>query len=230
MGSTYVPIESWVYPAFERLEAFGYVQSAFSGQRPWTRMECARLLEETADPDTNDVLEGEPARIYASLAKEFSEELRRQDGGPNVGAHVDSLYLRSTAISGTPITDGYHFAQTLVNDYGRPYGPGNNLYSGISLRAVGGPFSFFVRGEGQRAGLEPGPPASTLAAMAIADGNAFLVNSNTNGGAAGPVSGLARLRLLDAYGAVTYKNNQISFGQQSLWWGPGKSRPCSLQQ
>jgi len=225
MGSTYVPIESWVYPAFERLEAFGYVQSAFAGQRPWTRMECARLLEETADLDTNDVLEGEPARIYASLAKEFSEELRRQDGAPNVGAHVDSLYLRSTAIAGTPVTDGYHFAQTLVNDYGRPYGPGNNLYSGISLRAVEGPFSFFIRAEGQRAGLEPGPLPSTLGAIAIADGNAFLVNGNTNGAAAGPVSGLARLRLLDAYGAITYKNNQISFGQQSLWWGPGKAGP-----
>ena len=36
---------------------------------------------------------------------------------------------------------------------------------------------------------------------------------------------MARLRLLDAYGAVTYKNNQISFGQQSLWWGPGKAGP-----
>ena len=78
MGSTYVPIESWVYPAFERLEAFGYIQSlAFSGQRPWTRMECARLLEETADLDTDDLLEGEPARIYASLTKEFSEKSRR---------------------------------------------------------------------------------------------------------------------------------------------------------
>src|SRR5580700_8896163 len=49
MASTYVPLDSWVYPAFDRLAALGYVQTAFVALRPWTRMECARLLEETSD-------------------------------------------------------------------------------------------------------------------------------------------------------------------------------------
>ena len=53
MASTYVPLDSWVYPAFDRLAALGYVQTDFVGLRPWTRMECARLLrkpsERTAD-------------------------------------------------------------------------------------------------------------------------------------------------------------------------------------
>ena len=47
MGSPYVPLDSWVYPAMKRLVALGYIQSGFLGMRPWTRMECARLLEET---------------------------------------------------------------------------------------------------------------------------------------------------------------------------------------
>ncbi|HET7102170.1 MAG TPA: phosphatase PAP2 family protein, partial [Terriglobia bacterium] len=45
MGSPYVPLDSWVYPAIERLGAMGYVQTAMLGMRPWTRLECARLVE-----------------------------------------------------------------------------------------------------------------------------------------------------------------------------------------
>jgi hypothetical protein len=46
MASTYVPIESWVYPAFERLAAEGYLPTAFFSLPPWTRMDCARLADE----------------------------------------------------------------------------------------------------------------------------------------------------------------------------------------
>src|SRR5207253_7666190 len=46
MGSPYVPLDSWVYPQLDRLIAMGYVQSGYLGHRPWTRLECARLLEE----------------------------------------------------------------------------------------------------------------------------------------------------------------------------------------
>ncbi len=47
MASTYVPIESWVYPAFEQLAAEGYLSAAFFSLRPWTRMDCARLEKQT---------------------------------------------------------------------------------------------------------------------------------------------------------------------------------------
>ena len=43
MGSPYVPLDSWIYPAMERLAAMGYVKTASLGIRPWTRLECARL-------------------------------------------------------------------------------------------------------------------------------------------------------------------------------------------
>ena len=49
MASSYVPLDSWIYPAFERLVALGYVQTAYPGLRPWTRLECARLLEEAGE-------------------------------------------------------------------------------------------------------------------------------------------------------------------------------------
>jgi hypothetical protein len=42
MASTYVPLDSWVDPAFERLAAGGNVQTTFFSLRPW-----ARLKEQT---------------------------------------------------------------------------------------------------------------------------------------------------------------------------------------
>ena len=45
-GSPYVPQDSWVYPALDRLAGYGLIDSAFAGMRPWTRRECARLLSE----------------------------------------------------------------------------------------------------------------------------------------------------------------------------------------
>ena len=77
--------------------------------------------------------------LIKELAGEFAVELRQRDGKCNRQAAIDSIDWRSRAISGTPLTDGYHFAQTLTNDYGRPYGSGANIYTGISGRAAFGP-------------------------------------------------------------------------------------------
>ena len=47
--SPYVPMDSWVYPAFERLIATGFISGAYLGIRPWTRAECLRLIEEAEE-------------------------------------------------------------------------------------------------------------------------------------------------------------------------------------
>src|SRR6266568_1089682 len=39
-GSAYVPLDSWIYPALDRLAALGVIDSGFGGMRPWTRSEC----------------------------------------------------------------------------------------------------------------------------------------------------------------------------------------------
>jgi hypothetical protein len=43
--------------------------------------------------------------------------------------------------------------------------------------------------------------------------------------AAGPVSGLIRGRAIEAYISWAFGGNQITFGKQSLWWGPGRGGP-----
>ena len=217
LGSPYVPLDSWVYPAFDRLAALGYVQSGFLGIRPWTRMECARQLGEAAER-----LQGESAKrgvgqsLYTELAQEFADETARLSGARSVGVSLDSVYARTTQISGPPLRDGYHFGQTIVNDFGRPYGTGFNAVSGASAHAVAGPLAFSVQGEYQRASAVPAQPASALAATAAADATPVLAN---------PIAQANRFRLLDATVSVKLGAAQFSFGKQSAWLGPGNAGP-----
>ena len=214
MGSPIVPPDSWVYPLFERLAGLGYVRSAYLGTRPWTRMECARLVEEAGDAISDNGEDGGDGAIYRALANEFKDEIGRLGGAPNLGASVDSIYTRLTNISGTPLRDGYHFGQTIINDFGRPYGEGVNAIAGFSAHAVAGPFSFYVDAEYQNAPATTAYSPSVQQAIADAD----LTTPVSNASAA-----VSRLRLREATAGITLRNVQISFGKQSLWLGPGET-------
>ena len=214
MGSPYVPLDSWIYPALERVAALGYIQSAYLGQRPWTGMACARLLEEAGEQLVDDrESDSDAGKIYAQLANEFLDERRRLDGGSNLGTTVDSVYTRVTGISGTPLRDGYHFAQTLTNDYGRPYGEGFNQVTGVTAHAVAGPLSIAIQGEYQHAPAAASSPAGVLQAIATADSTAAVSN------AAGEIN---RFRFLESTVGLTFRGFDFSFGNQSLWLGPGR--------
>ena len=226
MGSPAVPPDSWIYPLFERLAAMGYVHSAYLGVRPWTRLQCARFLEE-ADESlryeiANDGAEatagrtGEAEQLYTALSREFAEEARRLDGTPNIGAKLDSIYQRSTNISGPPLTDGYHFAQTLTNDYGRPYGQGFNGISGVSGHANAGMLSFSFQGEYQRAPALPSYSPAVQQAISQADE----VPSFANG-----VTATSRFQVVSSSVSLTYHDLRFSFGKQAEWLGPGESGP-----
>lgn len=217
MGSPYVPIDSWIYPAFDRLIALGYVKNGFLGIRPWTRMECARLLEEAEERlGDEDDQSTEAARIHYSLSEEFASEVSRLSGAPNVSASIDSVYARATGISGTPLRDGFHFGQTIINDYGRPYGEGFNSADGMTAHAEAGPLSIFLQGEYQHAPAVASDAPSILQATAAVDSTLPLPNGL-------PV--IDRFRLLEGTVAVTLRDVQVSFGQQSLWLGPTESGP-----
>jgi membrane-associated phospholipid phosphatase len=219
MGSPYVPLDSWVYPAMERLIAQKYIDSADLGMRPWTRMECARLLIEEANKRLEDDSENDsqPKRIYAALADEFSDEIARLDGAANLDLNLDSIYTRGSQIVGAPLRDGLHFGQTIVNDYGRPYGQGFNNITGFAGHAVAGPLSFYVRTEYQHAPSVAAISASAAQAIAAADG---LPAPPTT-----PVPAVNRMDLLEGYVGMQLDNWQITFGKQALWWGADASGP-----
>jgi membrane-associated phospholipid phosphatase len=215
MASPYVPLDSWIYPALERLIALGYISSNVLGMRPWTRMACARLLEDAGDrlPD-NGKEDGQPGGTYAALTSEFKTEIAKLDGAANVGARLESVYTRMTGISGTPVRDGYHFGQTISNDYGRPYWAGFNDVTGVTADAEAGPVSFYVRGEYQHSPAMPSESTQALAAAAAADFAPPLANGTAEAN---------QFKLLDSVASVDLNNLQISFGRQSVWLGPDES-------
>jgi len=217
MASPYVPVDSWVYPALSRLAALGYVQSAHLGMRPWTRLECARMLDEAnARMQGEDTGEGntQAQTILEALAIEFADETDRLNGAANLGVSLDSIYTRFTGISGTPLRDGYHFGQTIINDFGRPYGEGFNSADGITAHAEAGPLAFYVRGEYQHAPAVPSNSPQVLNAIAVADGTRPVANGT------GEVN---RFDLLEGMVAVNVNNLQLSFGKQNQWLGVGES-------
>src|ERR1035437_5458660 len=45
LGSPFIPVDSWVYPAIFRLYSLGFVDDVFLGMRPWTRASVSHMLE-----------------------------------------------------------------------------------------------------------------------------------------------------------------------------------------
>jgi len=210
LSSPYVPLDNWVYAAFDRLEALGVAPSGIQGLRPWTRRECARLLEEASDY-TDDFSTDEVSRLYSALAREFAPELNETQAAHY--AQLDSVYVRVTGISGQPLTDGYHFANTIVNDDGRPYQEGANFVSGFSSSASAGAIGFYVRGEFEHAPSAPGFSQAVQNAIQTADQKPLIQPAS-------PIAAFNQFRLLDTYVMLNLKGWQTSFGKQSLWLGP----------
>ncbi len=221
MGSPYVPLDSWIYPAMERLAALGYLKTESLGIRPWTRLECARLLSEAADLAVDVDASPQVQELSQALAEEFAAESDRWGDEQNLHAQLESVYQRSLGIAGTPLTDGYHFGQTVSNDFGRPFQHGFNMVSGFSAWAVSGPFVFYGRGEYQYAPSGPAPSAATLGFISTAD---YLPLNAP----ALPIATTNRFRPLDAYVGMNLGNWQMSFGRQSLWWGPSEGGTLAL--
>ena len=46
LGSPYIPVDSWVYPAVLRLYSMGYIDHVYLGMRPWTRASLSHMLED----------------------------------------------------------------------------------------------------------------------------------------------------------------------------------------
>jgi hypothetical protein len=214
MGSSYVPLDSWLYPALERLAALGYIQSESLSIRPWTRLECARLLAEATDRAADPEAPAEVQHLYSALSAEFGYEFELKNGERNLNAQFESAYSRFVGISGTPLTDNYHFGQTLLNDYGRPYQEGFNTVDGASGYTTAGPLVLYVRGEYQYA------PSASAPTQAMLD--FFSRTDNWPTGPALPVDSISRFRLLDTYLGLNLGNWQFSFGKNSLWWGPSE--------
>jgi len=227
MGSTYVPLDSWVYPAVERLEALGYIHGAFEGAKPWARTECARLIAQAIDvanSEANDDLAqvsaghsaaaSEQAQaLLAALSQEFHREAELETGDANRAAALPSAYMRVTSASGAVLTDGYHFGQTYAYDFGRPFRRGANFISGFSTDFTSGRVFLHLSGEFQHAPYAP--PLSDAVREVIAERDLVPISP------AEPFAAINRVAMMDSYLGFNVDGWQLSFGKQSLSWGPG---------
>jgi membrane-associated phospholipid phosphatase len=215
MGSPYVPLDSWIYPAVDRLSALGYLKTASLGIRPWTRLECARLLSEATELQAEADSPSEVQQLYTALSREFAHDSDLLSGERNGGAQLESIYVRTLGISGKPLTDNYHFGQTILNNYGRPYQEGFNSVEGVSGWTTAGPFVIYTRGEYQAA---PSAPALSPAALNFISG----VDGLPSNAPSLPFASTSRFQLVDAYVGMNLANWQISYGRRSFWWGPSQ--------
>lgn len=238
MGSPYIPVDSWVYPAMLRLYSLGYVDTVYLGLRPWTRTSVMHMLEQSSslieDSDVkNDPGADEAQAIYESVRHELRDDMEGPCGPHQGSARIASVYEIARAISGTPLRDSYHLGSTIINDYGRPYENGFNNYFGGSGYASAGRFGLYARWEFQGAPSASGYSVPLAQALSAVDSTLYYVPSglppygptaiayNQATIPRGPISTATQGRLLEAYISYQYWNHVISFGKHDQWLGPG---------
>ena len=232
-SSTYVPVDSWAYPALNRLYALGYLDDAFLGLRPWTRLTIARMLDQAAEkmadeePDWMLLVQQEGAEpggaggregraLLSSLNHEFGRDLEA------CGAHaeLDTVYSLSRGITDTPLRDSFHLGQTLVNDYGRVYESGFHEYTGAQMRAERGRFSLILRGEYKHAPQAAGYSQALFADLSTEDGIPVATNPLQATIPLGPIPAANLLRVLEANASFRLAGHEFSFGKSDHWMGP----------
>lgn len=229
MGSTNVPMDSWIYPTLERLAAMGLISSQNEAIRPWTRIECLRQVGEAEQHFVAAHGEGD-ADGSADEAERLLDDLRRElNPSDEGGVALESSYMRLGTIAGPALSDSYHFGQTWWNDFGRPLGRGTSGEAGISIRARYHRFFFYDRQEVQQSpgGIGVTPAQSILEQQLDSAGQGFIEPPNFDP-ASPPIAAFLHQRPLELYAGVAFAGNQLSFGKQELFWGPTTMGPIAF--
>jgi hypothetical protein len=223
LGSTYIPVDSIVYPLALRLYSLGYLDTVFINMRPWTRRSLLHALQQTSD----DVAYGDDEQAQQIVAKLMDELAAETPGKGLARGRVygpESVYTRFLGISGTPLRDSFHLGQSIVNDYGRPYAHGFNNITGFSTINETGRFSLYVRGEYQHA------PAGNSYSLTLATYLSDLDFINPFAPPNNPQSTIPygktvdaqdTFRLQEATLSYHFDGHEISFGKSDAWMGPG---------
>ena len=228
-GSVYIPVDSWIYPAMNRLYGLGYADAMFLSMRPYTRQSLTHIIESTqiqiANGD-NDEAKEILVKIQAYLRHESSSERDSRD----YVYGTDGVYLRVIGVSGQTLRDSYHLGQTIINDYGRPYEPGLNGLIGFSSLVERGRFSLYVRGEYEHAPSASGYSESLSSALSqgagsFANGDQIAFsggNLHQSTIPTGPLLTTDTFRLQEASLSYHLLGHEISGGKSDAWLGPAQ--------
>jgi hypothetical protein len=222
LSSTYIPMDSWVYPEMTRLYSLGFANTEFLSMRPWTRQSVLNMLDES-EGDIRDSDNDEAKEILAVLRRELEEEI--PNGGQERGTvyGTKSVYTRLMGISGTTLRDSYHIGQTIANDYGRPYENGFNNITGFETIAEKGRFSFYFRGEYQHAPSAAGYSQALTAQFSALDSVPYSgYNLNQATIPTGPIATQNPFRIQEATLSFHLLGHEISGGKSDAWLGPAQ--------
>ena len=222
LGSAYVPVDNWIYPAMLRLYSMGFLDSAFINMRPWTRRSVLHMLQKTRS-DVMDSNNEEAQEIFAKLLREFEDEVPSGNVDRGILYGVYSGYTRFTGIGGPILRDSFHLGQTINNDYGRPYETGFNNITGFSTLNEAGRFSLYLRGEYQHS------PSGTGYSYDLASMLSLLDYTNPYAPPNRPVDTIPegqlpsqnQFRLVEASLSFHLLGHEISGGKNDAWLGPG---------
>ena len=220
-GSTYIPLDSWVYPAVLRLYSLGYADTIFLSMRPYTRQSLLHILQATED-DVRESDSDEAKETFAKLMKEVREE--DSDGVTPRGLvyGTKAFYDRAMGISGTSLRDSYHLGQTINNDYGRPYEGGFNNIVGFHEIAEYGRFSLDLRGEYEHSPSAVGYSQQLSSELSLIDNIVFAgPNAHQATIPTGPIASVNPFRLQEASLSFHVLGHEISGGKTDDWQGPG---------
>ena len=221
-GSTYIPIDSWIYPALDRLQALGYINDAYLGLRPWTRLSITHVLDQTANFQDLTSSDAEAYEIYFAVRKELNTGTHTFADLRNPRNSFESAYTRLGGITGTPLRDSFHLGQTFVNDYGRPYQEGFNPTAGFSTRSEAGRFALYFRGEYEHAPGAPGYSQSLANLFSTIDGVPIATYPKQSIIPLGPIAPVNVFRIVEANVSYLLLNHEFSFGKSDHWMGPAK--------
>jgi hypothetical protein len=193
--SSQVPLDSWAYPALDRVVALCWVKSGLAGTRPLTRLEAARLVGEASLNARLYYVPPQARQLLNRLKGEFRAELEYLVD-ENGTAEVPAKLLRAAELSYTyrdgkasvyPGTDAIQYALD-YNRSGREYDNNNNVEFSVQTEArlLDSLLLTFRPLVSQRD--DDDTSFDTLAATA----------------------------------ALSFKGVELSVGRQSLWWGPGR--------
>jgi hypothetical protein len=220
LGSPYIPVDSWVYPAMMRLYGMGYLDTMYLAMRPYTRRSALHVLQASEDGilSSDDV---QAQEILAALLSELTDEgiTDRTPRGTVYG--VESIYTRLMGVSGTILADSFNLGQTFFNDYGRPHQSGFNNVTGFSTMNEIGPFSLYVRGEYQHAPAAAGYSLALANQLAGLDETAPIAPPNVETIPTGPIAAQNPFRLVEATLSYHILGHEISAGKSDAWLGPG---------
>lgn len=220
-GSTYIPVDSWVYPAMTRLYSMGFLDTMFLSMRPWTRRSALHMLQDSK----YDILKSnneEAQDILAKLLTEFEAEVPSGNMARGAVYGLESTYTRFMGIGGTTLRDSYHLGQTINNDYGRPYQSGFNNITGLSTVNEWGPFSLYVRGEYQHSPSAAGYSYALANQLSSLDRIPYGPPNEPQATIpAGPIAAQNPFRLVEASLSVHLLGHEISGGKTDAWLGPG---------